>query len=740
MRTTSLWTGVAGRVRAEPRTLQRPLDRKILAGRLFCSVIVCAVILLGQRLTAGFITTPQYAVGAGSTSVAVGDFNGDGIPDLALANYGSSPNYTDGGVTILLGNGDGSFQSPQSYRVNAASLSVAIGDFNSDGKLDLVTANGNGTITVLLGNGDGTFRAPQSFAPGFLDLKSVVVADFNGDDRLDLAIAGDINDFGGVVSILLGKGDGTFQPPQHYALGSAVFVAVGDFNGDGIPDLAALGGIGVNIFLGNGDGTFQPAHGYAVDGSAVTVGDFNGDGITDLAVAGGSVRILLGNGDGTFQRGQAYADGNTQLSVAVGDFNHDGHLDLAIGTESGAVSIFIGNGDGTFQPPQGFATQGYFLAVADFNGDGYLDIAAAGGGVFILLGKGDATFQAAPVYAVDFEIISAVVMGDFNGDGIPDLAVANSLGLGTVLILLGKGDGTFQPAQRYPAGFHPTALVVADFNGDGISDLAVLTRDSPSAVQIWFGNGDGTFQVGPSYAVGKYAASLAAGDFNGDGAPDLVVANTGIFFDFDPTVSVLLNRGDGTFQSAQSYAVGAYPSAVAVGDFNGDGHVDLVVILGGGPSSNTYSVLLGNGDGTFQPANPYTIPFFPYFVAVGDINGDGILDLAATVPDASVIILLGNGDGTFQVTQNYTPGDVEGPIALGDFNRDGALDFVVGLRGGVAAVSLGNGDGTFQAAQHFSVGDTPLPIAVADFNGDGYPDLAVGYAGGVAILLNAADW
>ncbi|HLJ93731.1 MAG TPA: VCBS repeat-containing protein [Gemmataceae bacterium] len=747
MRSTSLRTVLGWLVRLELCTVQRPLGRRILAGSLFGSAIVCAVVLLGQRLTASFITTPRYAAGAGSTSVAVGDFNGDGIPDLALANYGSSPNYTDGGLTILLGNGDGTFQAPQSYRIGASALSVAIGDFNSDGKLDLVTANGNGTINVLLGNGDGTFQAAQSFAPGFSGLKSAAVADFNGDGKLDLAVAGETKDVTDVVSILLGNGDGTFQAPQNYSTAATLAVAVGDFNGDGKADLASVGGQTLSIFLGNGDGTFQPAASYAAGrfSQGLAVGDFNGDGISDIAVAdadinGDALKILLGNRDGTFQPVQSYAASFRQTSVAIGDFNHDGRLDLAVGSSTGTVSILVGNGNGTFQAPQGFAAQGYFLAVADFNGDGHLDIAAAGGGVFILLGKGDATFQAAPAYALDFEVVSAVAVGDFNGDGIPDLAVANSLYSGTVLILMGKGDGTFQPAQRYPAGRYPMSLVVADWNGDGIPDLAVLTFESPSTVQIWYGNGDGTFRSGPSYAVGPYARSLAVGDFNGDGAPDLVVANTGILVVADQTVSVLLNHGDGTFQAAQNYAVGGYPSAVAVGDFNGDGILDLVAILGDGPSSNTYSILLGNGDGTFQPANPYTIPFQLYFVAVGDFNGDGILDLASTVPGASVIILLGNADGTFQATQNYAPGVVEGPIALGDFNRDGALDFVLGLNMGVAAVSLGNGDGTFQAAQHFPVGLTPLPIAVADFNGDGYPDLAVGYSGGVAILLNAADW
>jgi hypothetical protein len=470
------------------------------------------------------------------------------------------------------------------------------------------------------------------------------------------------------------------------------------------------------------------------------VGDFNGDGIPDLAVASATVNILLGNGDGTFQPVQAYAAGSSPTSLATGDFNHDGHLDIAVGAE-GAMSVLAGNGDGTFELAHSYAAGGSSTVVADFNGDGNPDIAVPGyPGVFILLGKGDFTFQAARAYTLDAYFISSVAVADFNGDGVPDLAVANQTRNGTVLILLGKGDGTFQPAQSYPAGVYPMFLVAADFNGDGISDLAVLNYDLPSTVLILFGNGDGTFKAGPTCAVGRYARFMAVGDFNGDGTPDLVVANTGIRIAEDMTVSVLVNHGDGTFQAAQNYTVGSTPTSVAVGDFNSDGHLDIVVSYEGS-IPGTLSILFGNGDGTFQVAQNYTFDAGDYSyvqVVAGDFNGDGHLDLAVSNAfDESVTVLLGNGDGTFQAGQKYRG---YGRIAIGDFNRDGALDLVVSLNLGAVAVSLGNGDGTFQAAQAYPVGDTPFPIAVADFNGDGFPDLAVGTSGGVTILINAADW
>jgi hypothetical protein len=320
--------------------------------------------------------TGAYATGNLPFSVAVGDFNGDGKLDLAVADNG-------GGVSVLLGNGDGTFQPAVSYAAGSIPWSVAVGDFNGDGKLDLAVANaGSDNVSVLLGNGDGTFQPAVNYAAG-VSPNSVAVGDFNGDGKLDLALA----DNGGGVSVLLGNGDGTFQPAVSYAAGTFPYsVAVGDFNGDGKLDLAvADNGGGVSVLLGNGDGTFQPAVSYAAGSIpwSAAVGDFNGDGKLDLAVANwgsNNVSVLLGNGDGTFQPAVNYAAGVSPHSVAVGDFNGDGKLDLAVANmDSNNVSVLLGNGDGTFQPAVNFATGPFpvSVAVGDFNGDGRLDLAVA---------------------------------------------------------------------------------------------------------------------------------------------------------------------------------------------------------------------------------------------------------------------------------------------------------------------------------------------------------------------------
>jgi hypothetical protein len=330
----------------------------------------------------------------------------------------------------------------------------------------------------------------------------------------------------------------------------------------------------------------------------------------------------------------------------------------------------------------------------------------------------------------------AVAVADFNGDGIPDLAVANANG-GNVSVLLGNGDGSFQAARSFYTGDSPESVAVADFNGDGVPDLAV-GKNSSTNVSVLLGNGDGTFQAAVDYAAGDVPKSVAVGDFNGDGIPDLAAADA---TSYPGTVSVLLGNGDGTFQAPRTFYAGRSPQSVAVGDFNGDGILDLAVANSG--PTDTMSVLLGNGDGTFEAPLPFYAGRSPQSVVVGDFNGDGIADLAwADWIDNSVWVALGNGDGTFRVSV-LAAGRDPWSVAVGDFNGDGLLDLAVANEASNnVSVLLGNGDGSFQAAVNYAAGNTPRSVAVGDFNSDDFPDLAVAdsdaYA--VSILLNDGLW
>ncbi|WP_242268897.1 VCBS repeat-containing protein [Bacillus cereus group sp. BfR-BA-01352] len=328
-----------------------------------------------------------------------------------------------------------------------------------------------------------------------------------------------------------------------------------------------------------------------------------------------------------------------------------------------------------------------------------------------------------------------ITSGDFNGDGQLDLAVANN---SFISILLGAGNGTFLPAMNINIGDSPLiGILAADFNGDGILDLAVTNDEPGNVISILLGNGDGTFQSPTNYATGTRPGQFVAADFNGDGILDLAVTN-----DISGNVSIFLGNGDGTFQPSTFYPAGDAPIAITTGDFNGDGKLDLAV-TDVAVGANNVSVLLGNGDGTFQSPSSLPVGQTPVGIASADFNGDGKLDLVVANEDSqNISVLLGNGDGTFQPAVNYLVGTVGSfPLFLtvADFNNDGLLDLAVGNLGtNNISVLLGNGDGTFQAAVNFEVGQSPEVIIAADFNNDGAIDIAVpNYeSNNVSVLLN----
>ena len=344
--------------------------------------------------TLGFTLLPALAspatVGSRPQNTVLGDFNNDGRLDLATTNVVSST------LSVLLGNGDGTFQTQTAYAAGASPIAIASGDFNRDGNLDLVVGNaGDATVSVYMGNGDGTFLPQQVYAVGN-GPQSIAVADFNGDGWLDLAVV-DRNDHN--VIILLGQSDGTFQvelnvceDPLTFPVGeSGQVIATADFNGDGALDLAVTEAQNsvVSVLLGLGDGTFQSLVTYAVGFNPIglAIADFNQDGIPDLAVADAetnTVSVLLGVGDGTFQTHVTYGTGSAPEGLSVGDFNGDGNMDLVASNNSGnSVSVLLGNGDGTFKTQLAFPTgaRPFGMGVGDLNGDGLPDVVVANSNV-----------------------------------------------------------------------------------------------------------------------------------------------------------------------------------------------------------------------------------------------------------------------------------------------------------------------------------------------------------------------
>lgn len=354
-----------------------------------------------------------------------------------------------------------------------------------------------------------------------------------------------------------------------------------------------------------------------------------------------------GTGQLSFVKSSTPATNPWPQSIVVADFNGDGKLDLAVSVYSiftplSDMNILLGNGDGTFTAGPAFPLVGQNVnnaVAADFNGDGKADLAISlpdANQVQVLLGNGDGTFT--PMPAIAAPGVFVIATADFNGDGKPDLVVV-SPGSNTLTILLGNGNGTFTTKATIPVPGGPQSIAIADFNGDGKADLAVADYFSDK-VTVLLGNGDGTFtEAASSPATGIEPLSIAVGDFNGDGIPDLAVTNQNNGAPNLGSVTVLLGHGDGTFApTAASPTTGANPNSVAVADFNGDGKADLVVANAG---SNTISVLLGNGDGTFAAPLSFGAGTDPLFVAVGDFKGDSIPDLAiANNTTSSVTVLL----------------------------------------------------------------------------------------------------
>jgi hypothetical protein len=360
-------------------------------------VEIGSAVLSGPSIGLSSLAT-AYDVGRLPTSVATGDLNGDGIPDLVVANE------NDDNISVLLGNGDGSFRPQLTWTAGHFPESIAIGDFNADGIPDLAVANtGGNCISILLGNGDGSFRNQLEYGVGRGPV-SIATGDFNNDGNVDLVVANttDLD-----VSILLGKGDGTFQSASFFATGSGPqSVVVGDFNSDGASDLAVANTADgtISVLIGNGDGTFQSQTTWSVgvDPYSVLAADLNNDGILDLAVANrisNTVSIMIGNGNGTFQNQVSVAAGSAPDAIAAGDFNDDGILDLAVCNQfDSTVSILLGGGAGSFSARQIYTTtapNGLSLVAGDFNGDGITDLANTDeSGLNVQLGQQQASFSA----------------------------------------------------------------------------------------------------------------------------------------------------------------------------------------------------------------------------------------------------------------------------------------------------------------------------------------------------------
>lgn len=607
---------------------------------------------------------------------AIADVNKDGKPDVIV----HCTNY----VVVLLGNGDGTLQNPVYYASNG-SMSPILVDLNGDGYPDIVegaTTNSGFELSVMLNKGSsspGTFASAVNYSPGSGNNQFFALAsgDFNGDGKQDIA------------GVVLSTGAASQTTP------------------------------GVIVFSGKGDGTlsagpFQPAGGANQNNAAnlIATGDFNSDGITDVAfityanaIDQGytNIQVLLGSSSGTFTQG-------TSLPVSVPSqaipsliaADSGGSVDLIF--SSSDTTIYHGDGKGGFSPIAAYSEAGdaYGQPLIWEPGSGGAPTLFLDGPVVnsfsVLSGNSDGSFQGLP--ATTLNQASNVVWADFNNDKIADMAYVSQPGASQMVLTtaVGRGNGTFGVLDQAPATTG-NLLIAGDFNLDGNADVVAIGSTSGNAQLVFYaGNGNGTFQAaGTGTDLGVSGATAAVtGDFNGDGKPDVVVSyqNTG---SGQAGLLFVQGNGDGTFKAPVSIAsttIGATILPLFAADLNNDGKLDLIW-------QAESAIFLGNGDGTFKQSPLVGGAPSQNLLALADMNGDNIPDLV-TVGTAGAAVYAGNGDGTFQTTALYTIPGSAGAIAgvVGDVNSDGKPDLLVLESGvvsteGVVKVAYGDGTGGF---------------------------------------------
>ncbi|CAF2734521.1 unnamed protein product [Rotaria sp. Silwood2] len=675
-------------------------------------------------------------------SLAVGNFNNDNNLDIAIANYGTN------NIGILLGYGNGSFASQQTYTtlLNSDPSSIAVGDFNNDNQLDIAVANnGTGNIGIFLGHGNGTFLAQKEYPIGFNSHPQyITVGDFNKDHKLDIVIADSNNN---QVHILPGYGNGSFTTITTYdtiSQSNPLWIAVADFDYDNQSDIV-VANYGTNNVLVLINYFIRPSAKQKIyyDGppngvTSVAVSDFNNDHILDIVFnVYSGINILTGLGNGTFDRIATYSTGHAAFLqyICVGDLNNDSRMDIVVADRSSdGVGVFLGHGNGTFATMTNYSTgigsKPWWIALADVNNDNQLDIVSANtftSSIGILLGHGDGTFASMVNYSTEINSQPySVAVGDINNDKYLDLVVANWKG--SVIIFLGHDSGTFTIGSILSIGGSPFSIALADFNSDNHLDIAVANIASDN-VGVFLGYGNGTFATQTTYSTG-YGSSpyyVIVADFNNDNIYDMAVTNYQ-----HKEVLIFYGYGNGTFQLGRRYPTGdrSKPYGMIVADFDNNKQLEIVVALFG---IGDIAILTEYYAAEFAHETIYSTGSAsqPFSVAIGDFNNDNRSDIVvANSGTGNLSILLGSNNGTFGMEIMYSIGTDSRPqhVFTCDINKDNKLDIVsVNSKNDTISIFMGHGNGTFAEQIIHSTGDGSHPYAMAsgDFNNDNRLDFAI---------------
>lgn len=672
---------------------------------------------LGSLPSPTFTETPS--------AVTIADFNRDGHADLAATLPKSNS------VGVVFGRGNGYFEASTNCPVGKSPQAAAAGDLNRDGIEDLVVVNYDGnSVSVLLGETDGTF-ATQSEYPTAVLPDFVALGDINGDGWLEVVTSGSSSN---ALSLLFNRGDGTLRPAVEHPIGhSPRSFAVGDLNGDGVADLAVPNWRNdtVDLLYSSGSGDLEAESLPLESASFVVLNDFNRDGQLDLAALGGKyVQIMLGRGNGKFDTPTEYQAGPAMACPAydlhAGDFDGDGAPDLVmLNDDCDNVTILMNKGDGTFADAQTPWIVPYptHVAAGDIDGNGLDDLVLS---VFapafnLLLAQQGGVFVT-EWFPYDSLNAGAAVTADFNTDGWLDVAVAGATSLD---VLLSQPDGSLLLTESHAASVSPWALMAADADGNGTIDLMFVDGET---MHVLRNLGSGLFDAPTQTPLTGRTSARAVGDVNSDGRPDLVAT----FYREDPLanqVAVLLGEGDGSFAAEQVYPMGAATIGLQLTDLDLDGNLDLCAF-----QSDTRRVLAlyGDGQGHFDESADFFADGIIEGLAVGDLNGDGSGDLMLIThsdldaPSSSTISVSLGRAGRSRAAWQTTLLTVDANEIWGieDVDGNGTVDLILLDYQSLLFVVPGRGDGTFdQALVYPRVWGAPLIFR--DFDGDGRRDLGV---------------
>ena len=671
---------------------------------------------------------PTVNVSLGATTmpsaIRAGDFDRDGKVDLVVTDV-------LGGILLIKGDGGGGFGTPQPFATGTSPQDLVTADFNLLGTLDLVVANQTSqTLSILRGNGIGGFTAltpvnvsgsPVGLAAGDMDMEGatdVVAVDTSGNVRVFLQdMMGDFN-----LNATVNAGFTTFRP------------VIVDIDRDGILDVmvGASEGVTLSTFLGDGMGNLIPDAKTMISHNlrGLAQGDLDRDGIPDLIAVGDTrASAVYGLSNGSFGTQLATTVGDGTRGVVVGDFDADGKVDYAVsGFTDSVVSLVRGLGNRTFDvalnTPVGSGPVD--LIAADFDADGFLDLAALDSTsqeVSILMATAlpsSGTFTNPTCFTTDLGPVD-LVGGDFDRDGIDDVVTANQNGVSFTL-LRGEPGGGLQTGVTVNVTDSPADVATGDFDNDGNPDLVLAIQSG--RISVVLGNGDGSFQAQALITTsGTSSTHVAVGDLDRNGTADIVLAHP-----TSDVIEVILGVGNGTFNLASTVSAGADPAGLALADLDRDGDLDVIAAI---RTENAVRVFKNNGSGNLTAQTPVSLfpQVGPTDLALGDLDQDGILDVAVVNPIANTLsILLGNGDGTFGAPQTLVGNSGMDGVEIVDVNRDGNLDVVATSTAPAVAGLLvfeGNGTGTFGAPQVIPTSGNPSDVAALDLNQDGVIDLLV---------------